>query len=371
MRKLIALLSLILIMKVSIGQVIVNLQLPQVGVNLKSQLWNLALTNTGTSTITIKINLLLTDLSNGQQVLAGTTNLLQLAPGTKMLQYNDVVPVNYTVLNSSYNVDVSPNGFLPVGNFNVCFEVLKQVSEAFETLAEDCTAIEVEPANPPVLNTPDDLAETDSKRPLFTWLPPGPFNLFSNLTYEIKLVELAAGQTGTDAIDQNLPVLTQQNIIGTTLQYPSSAAELDTGKTYAWQVTANNNGIFVAKTEVWTFKVIIVGDAVKELIKNTAYFKLQRENPSGYFTCPGMLKFQYNNDANDGTVPIKIYDITNKARKSMNLESATVQMRSGQNLIDIDLLSNGGFKVGHKYIVTLLNSKNETWTGQFVYSLTN
>jgi hypothetical protein len=364
------LLSVIFVSNIT-AQVIINLQLPQVGLNLKSQLWNMTLTNVGTPSLNVKINMVLTDLATGQQVLSGSTGLFQLPQGTKVIQYNDVVPVNYTVLNSNYNVDASANGFLPVGNFNVCFEVLKSAGEIFETMSEECAAVEIEPITPPFLNFPADQAEIDERRPLFIWLPPTPVSLFSNLSYTLQLVEVLPNQSGVDAIEQNAPVISQQSISTLTFQYPASNAMLDTGKTYAWQISANNNGLFVAKSEVWTFKVTVFGTDNGVYVRNALYFKLLKSPSLAYYVCDGVLKFEYDNELNDNMAIVKVYDITSQTRTQVDLSSPTINLKTGQNLIDIYLRGLNNVISEHIYSIELINSKKESWTGKFEYKPNN
>jgi hypothetical protein len=371
MRKIyLLLMSLIFLVNIK-AQVIVNLQLPQVGLNLKSQLWNMTLTNVSTTAINIKINMVLADIATGQQVLSGATGMISVSPGTKIIQYNDVVPVNYTVLNSNYNVDATPNGFLPIGNFSVCYEILKLSNEIFETMAEDCANIEVEPVSPPFLVLPGDMAEIDDRRPLFVWLPPAPVTQFSNLSYTLQLVEVLPNQNSQDAIDQNFPVLSQTAITGLSFQYPAVNPMLDTGKTYAWQITANNNSLFIAKSEIWTFKETVFGTDNAVYSRNRLYFKLLKTPSLAYYICDGMLKFEYQNELNDNAATIRIYDVTNQNKVLINLNSNTVSLKNGQNLIDIDLRDISNINTQHIYTIELINSKQEAWAGKFEYKPNN
>ncbi|MCP2937171.1 hypothetical protein NK983_31220, partial [Salmonella enterica subsp. enterica serovar Typhimurium] len=83
---------------------------------------------------------------------------------------------------------------------------------------------------------PADSEHVELTRPFFTWIPPTPLNLFSNLNYSWTLVEVQPTQSAADAIQQNIPVLSQTGLLTTNFQYPPGMAELDTGKTYAWRV---------------------------------------------------------------------------------------------------------------------------------------
>lgn len=362
--------TVMLIGHVTIAQIVMNLQIPQVGLNLKSQLWNITITNASAVPLKVKINMVMTDLISGQQVISGSTNLIQLNQGAKTIQYADVAPVTYTVLNNNYTIDNLPSGFLPIGKFNVCYEISRVFHDEMESMAEDCSEIDVEPASPPYLNLPGDQEEIEEQRPLFTWLPPAPIYLFRNLDYSLNIVEVLKHQNSSSAIQQNLPVNSTRHIVGLTFQYPCSGALLDTGKTYAWQITANNNNVEVAKTDVWTF--IIKAPSTPAVKQNTgSYFKLSNTTSPAYFICEGILKLEYINEMNDSIVSIQYYDISSQSKKMIDMESNVIQVRYGQNLIDVDLRQVKGFMSGHLYSVELINSKMENWNSKFEFRLNN
>jgi hypothetical protein len=371
MKKIITALIVIFLVTNAVSQVIITPQLPQTGIKLKTQLWNLGLSNSNTVPISVKLSMVMTDLSNGQQVLSALTELIQLPQGVKLIQYNDVVPVNYVVINNIYNIDVSPNGFLPIGNFDICFEVLKPVGEIMESVAEECIQIEVEPLSPPYLNLPADKSEIDEPRPLFSWIPPSAAIFFTNLSYDFKLVEVLANQNPDDAIQQNIPLVIKSNHYGISFQYPASIATLDTGKTYAWQVAANNNGLFIAKSEVWVFKEKASGFDNVVYQRETPYFRLKQEASNAYFLCNGTLKFEYQNEVNDNIVSFAIYDVTTKEKNKIQLPQNNIEIKFGQNFIDYNIKEVNGIINGHFYQVELVNSKNENWSGKFEYKLNN
>lgn len=349
------------------GQVVVNLQLPAVGLTVKSQLWSMTLSSSSADVLTVKINMTMTDVATGQQVLSGATDNISLPQGNKVLQYADVVPVHYVVLNSSYPVDASQEGFLPIGNFNFCFEIQRLNHEVLESIAEECATIEVEPLSPPLLNSPTDQSESNELRPLFTWLPPVPVSLFNNLSYNFKLVELLPKQNSSAAIQQNFPLFFQQNIFNPNLIYPSSLPDLDTSKTYAWQIIANSNNLGVSASEIWTFKVKTFGTDSITYKRQPPYIKLKAESAEGYFICDGRLNLEYLNELNDSTVTVKMYDESKKGRKEIPLDEDFLLLTFGQNLINIDLSNTSGFISGHQYMVEITNSKNEVWKSRFEY----
>src|SRR5882672_5439150 len=189
-------------------QVVMNLQLPPAGLTIKSQLWNLSVVNTASQTMQAQVELSMVSVSNNQTVLTATTRVLDFPKGLKQLHAGEVAPVIYNVLASGYNVDGSPEGFLPVGTFQLCYTLVRVDLETEERVAEVCETVVIEPISPPQLVSPSDSEQVELTRPLFNWLPPSPYQLFNNLVYDFNLVEVQALQTGADAIQQNIPVET-------------------------------------------------------------------------------------------------------------------------------------------------------------------
>lgn len=353
------------------AQVVFTPQLPPGGISLKSELWSFAVSHTGATPIAVKITMVMTDQSNGQQVLAASTGSFTLYPGAKLYRYNDLLPITYTVVNTLYPVDPAPNGFLPIGNFMVCYEVLKTgiTNELPEAIADECTSLEVLPLSPPYLNFPEDRLETDDRRPLFGWTPPAPVSLFLNLSYDFSLVEVLPQQTPESAMEQNLPLIMQMNLSEASYQYPLSQAGLDTGRVYAWRITAKNNGLLVARSEVWSFKVVQNMDNTQHGGNpSRAYFPLQQTPTTAYFlSMGGVLKFAYNNEMNDSVVTIHVYDISGKDRRPVGLPRNTIGLKYGENFIDFDLGENVPLVNNRLYVVEIVNSKQQVWMGRFRY----
>lgn len=370
MRKIIVWSCLLLMQFAIKAQVLINLQLPQAGIHLKSQLWNMALVNTGAQVLDIKIDMTLSDISTGLAVLSGSSRVFSLSAGARQMQLIDLVPIQYNVLNNGYNVSTSPEGFLPVGTFTVCFSILKRNAETFDKIAEECETLEVEPASPPILNAPESGSETAQLHPLFSWLAPTPAYLFNNLSYEMKLTEIADNQNPSDAIQNNIPFFSRNYVYATSLQYPNSQAGLVPGKNYAWQVVANNNGIYAAKSEVGSFK-ISVGVKTSEAVAPAYYYKLLKGGNAAAFICDGFLKIQYNNEINDGTAQLMIYRFDKKGKPATKIMQESLKLNFNQNLIDLDLREVAGMKERGIYTIEIINSAGETWSGRFEFIPSN
>ncbi|WP_315819555.1 hypothetical protein [Paraflavitalea speifideaquila] len=62
-------------------QVVLNLQLPPLGLTIKPQLWNLSLINTSQQDMQVRIEMIMTDVATNQRVLTGTSKLIHLPRG--------------------------------------------------------------------------------------------------------------------------------------------------------------------------------------------------------------------------------------------------------------------------------------------------
>ncbi|HEX3934411.1 MAG TPA: hypothetical protein VHW43_07005, partial [Puia sp.] len=233
------------------AQVSLVLQVPPVGVMQKNQLWNMALVASGS--VPVSIQLTLVDAANGQPVMTAATRTLQLSKGANAITAKDVAPVQYDYLSPLFT-DRDPNGFLPAGNFKACYTVILPVDHGMST-AEDCIPVEVQPLSPPQLNSPPDTSVVETAYPQFSWLPPTPVNLFSELNYQMILVEVLPDQGSYQAIQENIPVYNISHLQDPVNLYPSSAKPLDTGKLYAWRVLVLNQDQYIDQSEVWTFKL--------------------------------------------------------------------------------------------------------------------
>jgi hypothetical protein len=352
------------------AQVMMSLRLPPLGLTIKPQLWNLSLINTSAADIHVRIEMTMTDVSNNQRVLTGTSRVMLLPRGVKEIQVSDVMPINYSAGSPGYTVDPNPDGFLPVGVFNICYSAIKIESDNTELLGEECETVEVEPISPPQLMMPLDEEWVDFTRPLFTWLPPSPYNTLGSLLYDWTLVEVQLTQSPADAIQQNIPVLERLNIAFNNLQYPLSAAELDTGKLYAWRVSAKNNTTPVGNSEIYSFRIRKYAPDTGAFVSVGYYSKLRRVVDASYIICGGVLRYEYLNELNEASVNLSIVDLSHN-RQPVNLDSANYPVQYGQNFQQLDLRDHPGMVDKHLYLLELTNAKQEKWWLKFEFRKEN
>lgn len=348
------------------GQLIVNPQLPSSGVIQKNQLWNILVTNTTLNNINALITMMITNNQTGEQMLGASTSPVIFPPGNSMLNSTVLMPILYNVFNSSYNFDPYQNGFLPPGNFLICY-TFNSPKLLQNTIAQECNTIDIEPLSPPQLVLPENQVAIDSGGiPLFNWLPPAPFSMFTNLQYDLNLVQLDPGQTATDAIQTNIPVLHQQNISGTSLMYPTSAPLLQPGMQYAWQVVATNNETPVSRSEVWLFTLKGFGMNSSNLTE-LPFTRLKKDDESGYSVCSGKLKFAYVNETADTAWNAMLYDISSANIVPLSFSLDSVPLGKGLNLVQMDLTVSPSFIDRHFYLLELHNTRNEVWRMKFEY----
>lgn len=347
------------------AQVVITPLLPAAGLVTKNQLWNFSIFNGTGSSQTIQVQVTLMDISNNQAVLVGTSKTMSLATGARQFGISDVTPVVFNVLNNNYGVDASPEGFLPVGRFSVCYVVNKVVETVTDRLAEECELVEIEPVAPPHLIAPEDSSLVETTHPFFIWTPPAPTYLYNQLRYEWKLVTVMPTQSAATALDQNIPLLIQSNLSSPNFQYPASGPVLDTAKLYAWRITTRNNTTAIATSEVWTFRLKPYQTTIAPATQTHYYSKLRLTDDASYIVSDGYLHYQYLNEINDKKVRLRVYEISGSQRKEISLEQEEQVVILGNNFLTLDLRDATGLKNKNFYVMELINSKGEQWILKF------
>lgn len=253
------------------AQVTINAQLPAGGFIQKEQLWNLILVNNNADVLDVSIQLNLQDAFTGEVVLSAITGNVLLAKGVKLTKAGDIQPITY-----NYTQPDLFRNYLPMGSYIACYKVINNASRKDAPLGEECISVNIDPLSPPMLNSPADKDQIATPYPQFSWMPPTPFEMFSNLSYDILVTEVLQGQSPIEAIQYNTPIYTKSNITQPYESYASSFTKLDTGRIYAWQVIAKNGINYSAKTEVWTFS--IAKNPIEKRVINNTYVSLKNSN---------------------------------------------------------------------------------------------
>jgi hypothetical protein len=342
-----------MLMRVSVqGQINLVLQVPPVGVMQKAQLWNMALVNGGIAT-SVSIQLTLLSTKDNQPVMTATARAAYLAKGTTVLTVKEVSPVMYDYLSPAFT-DRDPNGFLPAGNYKACYSVrtVESSGHGANILAEDCIPVEVQPLGPPQLVTPADKDTVPTAYPQFSWIPPVPLNIFSDLSYDLLLVEVLPGQAAQEAIQQNIPVYTIGHYKDVVHLYPSSNHPLDTGRLYAWRILARNDGEYIDESEVWTFRL---ADPKKDSVKipYDAYMQLRKGNEQAaavHNITNGILAVRFYSYAKEHDTTVNFYDQGGKTIRQL-----TRRIVYGENLMSFPI--DGAFEKKKVYRVEIADER--------------
>jgi hypothetical protein len=305
---------------------------------LKSQLWAVSVSNTG-APIEARLLVDLQDMETRQSILTAESAAFRVPTGATMVTAGSLEPIVYNY-SSPVVVDRTPNGPLPAGRYQVCYQLLKTSGETVGIAAEDCDELAVEPLSPPLLTSPEDDSVVTVAQPNFTWTPPAPTSMFSDLSYDVIITEVSEGQSVSDAIEKNLPVQQAQGLRTPFLTYPLTGPQLDTGRTYAWQVIARNQQTYAAKSEVWSFKT-----PGKPLggTKNSSVYIVMNGRLSGIGSSDSVaLHIKYQSYASVYSSTVTIRD-----DKGQVMLTATVRIRQGDNYLDIPL--DGRLAVGKRY----------------------
>lgn len=339
------------------AQVTINAQLPPGGFVQKEQLWNIILVNNNADVLDVSIQLNLQDAFTGEVVLTAITGNIILAKGVKLLKAGDVQPISYNYTQS----DLFRN-YLPMGGYIACYRIINNKGRKDAPLTEECIRVNIDPLSPPMLNSPADKEEIATPYPQFSWMPPTPFEMFSNLNYDILITEVLQGQSPTEAIQYNTPIYTKGNIVQPYESYAGSFTKLDAGKIYAWQVIARNGMNYSAKTEVWTFTIGKNKIEKRDISNSYVSLKNSGDDQNIYYLKDDKLSIRFYSFEKDFTAKIKILTTDLKIVDEINQKilygDNFFNLKTGQKVKDkqlylIELLGKDGIK--HTALFSLKN----------------
>lgn len=343
----------LLVASLSNAQVIVNVQLPPAGMIYKDELWNLIVVNNSNS-IDAAISLDIQDAATGQTVLSAVSTGFILGKGIKNINVRDVQPVQYNYLAAELS-----GKYLPLGTYVACYRVIKKDLKEKVPLADECVTIHISPLSPPLLNTPTDMSVLENNYPLFTWLAPGPVDMFNNLNYDLLVAEILPGQSPAEAILYNTPVYTNSSLRITSENFPSSFSKLKAGQQYAWQVTARNGLSYSAQTEVWSFS-IKSPDSTAVVISSGGYIELKNNTESSgiSYIKNDELFIKYYSFDKDHETTVRFFTADGKPMKRVKQKT-----RYGDNFLRFRLTNE--FKKKTVYMIQVSDLKKNIYSASF------
>jgi hypothetical protein len=323
--------------------------LPNIGLVQKEQLWNVIVTNSSPNTSGAILVLKLLNRISDDEVFNATTNHFQLEPGAKQLNAFALGPIQYVDHSASIKT------LLPVGSYTACYVLISADGKETE-LARECTSFDVEPLSPPMLIFPEDSAVMQLLPRQFSWLPPSPSMLFSNLGFDVSITEIQPGQTAGEAIQNNLPIL-NSHVSAPFLSLPGST-QFETGKFYAWQVVARDGSQYAAKSEAWVFSLDTSKE--EEINENGVYALLEeRSAQAGLHHLDGnVLKLKYHSFDRLHEGKLIFFNSEGKI-----VDKVKHSISYGTNLIVLRLPNR--FKSSQIYTVQISDKQDRTYSATF------
>lgn len=258
--------------------------------------------------------------------------LLQL--GANVISPNSIAIKDIQYHNSDIAEIEQKTGTYPSGDYRICIWAVCALPDcggigagAGATEQAECIQIHIENPTPLLLAYPENLSEIDQTRPLYSWIPPGPVASSASLNYSMTLVEMQQGQSRSDALALNRPIIQENGLTQQMLNHPLDLPALEEGKTYAWQVQAYVGQTFFAISEQWQFKV---KKEEKKSLPKQAVFPKENSDPYVY---------QLNSDS----LLIGISQpISSKSDSPVSLKFKTPQ---GQVLLEMTIqsIANNGY----------------------------
>jgi hypothetical protein len=360
-RGLILLISLFGVLNVS-GQVLLEPQLPSQGIVQQIQLWNVMMINNENGPIQANLQMTFQEEAGGSILFKGSTSAISIPKGASQFNSGNLGVIHYEYF-GGYGAGSNNGGLLPVGRFVVCYSLIgKEVN-----INPECLPLTVEPFSPPELIYPENNGVIHTTYPVLNWLAPMPVNMFSNLNYKLVITAVQNGQAPKVAIQRNPLLYVLDQIRQTSYVYPSSYVALEQGKTYAWQIIAQNGTTYSQATDVWSFTV--AKDSIAISSDASSYPHLTRGAGAALFYASEKIKFSYENEAGDSIITVKLY--TAEGPSGQTLNEVPVHLNRGINFIDLDLGSFKKLLPGNVYVLELINGRKEEWDLRFKYEPQN
>jgi hypothetical protein len=310
-------------------------------------LWNITVVNSELNAVAGRIQVSVND-QNNVSVFTAISSSIIFNRGTKMINAKVASPISY--LNNSWG---SANELIKAGQYRICYMLLNETGKQ-SPLAEECTELAVEPVSPPLLNEPMDKGETYQEHPVFSWLAPAPPNLFRRLRYELSVVEILENQKANEALEKNPPIYQESNLSANFRLMPHSYRGLKENHSYAWQVTAYDNGYNI-KSDVWQFRVI--RDSVLKIIEGSPYIHLKINGAELGVMHQGYLKLFVTNYTRDTAANIVIRE----EGSDQVMISLNIPIKAGENFILQELDKKVRLDEKKIYKAIWVNSKGERW----------
>jgi hypothetical protein len=165
-------------------------------------------------------------------------------PGANQYFGEDLLPIEAVKISGNADKTAIKTGMLPAGSYEFCVALLDASNK--QLTSPVCKGFVLQSYQAPVLLQPEDKSSIkQNQRPIFRWTAVSPKPNFI-LNYRIMVFEVLAGQSPTNALKVNRPILDQDNILSTQFQWPPDVDLPTMTQQLIWTVRAideNGNGV--------------------------------------------------------------------------------------------------------------------------------
>lgn len=319
------------------------------------QLWQVTLTNLGNAPVNGVLEIRL-ETNTHTPIITATTASATWNRGVNTLSGAARATMQVVYGTNELGATLRETGRLPFGQYILCYTCRQPDGVQ---LGISCQEKTIRPISPPELINPTNGSSVETTRPLLMWR--GPFPLQSEgLRYSLRLTEVPAGTTPLVALNTRPLIINLTNHRDQFLPYPATAQPLDTGKVYAWQVSASAGNFQLGTTDVWTFRVVKpIPDSLKKRYQSYCWVK---DYEDGTFCYPtDTLKFVYDNQVRDTVLN---FVVVNKDNDTLP-NPPQIRLTPGINAIKIPLQRLGSIENGDLYRLIITDAENRRYTLPF------
>ncbi|MDR6571167.1 DUF928 domain-containing protein [Chitinophaga ginsengisegetis] len=334
--------------------------LPEVQGRTMDGLFQVRIAGTAAQRLVASLQITVTAPKEGR-IVTIKTKPFEVKPGVNPLPPGLIAGAGINFGNNKIATICRQSGYFTEGDYEYCFELLDEGGHTGETLGMQCFDYYLQPFSPLLLSSPADEDDICDKRPSLYWQPLLP--AIPGLQYRLVLAEWKPDQAKVEALRYNFPVINQQYINLPMLFFPPSAKALEEGHQYVWQVTAYKEGMILATSEIWTFKVSCT-DSVKPFTPES--FRDIRDLDKGnFYVARGKVLFALQNIYAKTTLQYQITGITDPKKVIRKLPE--VKLENGNNHVIIDISDNRSFVDGYYYQLTVKLPDGEVKQLRFLY----
>ncbi len=196
---------------------------------------------------------------------------------------------------------------------------------------------------------------------MFSWVVNYPFA--SQLSYRIRIAPVKEGQNNENAINRNNPVYQDNQVMSTSMIYPTTAKPLEKFQPYAWTVDAYYKGILLGGAEAWRFTIIDDSLLVAVPVVQS-YYEFENHLGETKIYAVGSLKLKYVSDNMVDTLGVQLLDMKGQ---EVRIKQTKLPVQQGVNKIDIPFYEQVSLQHNKEYVYRITTKDAKQYNIPFVY----